>query len=51
MKKLWHTFNIRYYEILFKDCLNHKMKSEFQRKIAYHKRKLGELNDACRKTS
>ncbi|MGG0283566.1 hypothetical protein [Peribacillus butanolivorans] len=51
MKKLWHQFNIRYYEILFKDCLHDKMKCEFQRKISYHKLKLGELNYACKQTS
>ncbi|MDP9739940.1 UNVERIFIED_ORG: hypothetical protein QFZ59_001770 [Bacillus sp. B2I3] len=46
MKKLWHKFNIRYYETLYKDCLNAKMKSEFQRKIANHKFKLVNLNNS-----
>ncbi|MGE1101283.1 hypothetical protein [Peribacillus simplex] len=46
MKKLWHTLNIRYYETLFKDCLDDQMKWKLQKKISYHLFKLAELNDS-----
>lgn len=43
LKKIWHSFRMNYFQILYNDCLDLTIKQKLKKKMEFHQKKLNDI--------